>query len=177
MHEHLERLQMFLDLAEKSTNTEERFRLLIACVYFARAIVELMFEAADSKQVPSTRDELKAKLPPQLPWFDLIERIRIHDFHRFGLLAPSTKVRVVFHGGPIKLIAKKGGALYTFDRKGPVRVTTGDSSIKEQRPLLCNDGKYFDEQTQRWLSLHQILTEYVKALPKVIDEFEKEMNG
>ncbi|HUW32017.1 MAG TPA: hypothetical protein VM223_10425 [Planctomycetota bacterium] len=176
MREHLTRVQMFLDLAHRSANPEERFRLLIAGVYFARAIAELMFEATDSKQVTSTRDELKTKLPSKLPWFNLIEKIRIHDFHRFGLLAPNPKMRTVFHGGPMKLQARKGAAVYAFGRNGPLRITTGDSTIKEQRPLLCNNGMYFDEETNRWLSLDQILTDYLKAAPEVIDEFQKELN-
>jgi hypothetical protein len=177
MREHLARTTMFLEVARSTRDPVARFRFLIAGIYFARGIVELMFEAADKEQVSSNRDQLKHQLPRKLPWYALIERLRIHDFHRFGLTPPDAKMKVLFQGGPIKLRSRKGAAVYTITSQGPQAHVTGASSINEQRPLLGSDGKFFDEETKQCVSLEQILTDFAKAAPAVIEEFAKQMNG
>ena len=177
MREHLARVTMFLELARKTPEPVEHFRFLIAGLYFARGIVELMFEAADKEQVSTNRDQLKQQLPSKFPFYNLIERIRIHDFHRFGLIPPNRDMKVMFQGGPIKLRPRKGAAVYTITPEGPQTHVTGASSINEQRPLLGSDGKFFDEETKRYVSLIQILTDFVKAAPAAIEEFQKEMKG
>ena len=150
---------------------------MVASVYSARAVVELMFEAADKDLLSVKRDELKNRLPAKLLWYNLIERIRIHDFHRFGLIPPDSHMKVMFQRGPIKLRAQKGSALHTIQAGGPKIEVTGQSSIKEQRPLLNNDGRFFDEDTNQYVTLEQILVDFLGAVPAVIEEFEQELKG
>ena len=81
LKEHYNRIQTFLEMADNTKDPIVSFRLHIACIYFARAIIELIFEAADKEQISSSREQLKKILTKKLHWYNLIERIRIHDFH------------------------------------------------------------------------------------------------
>lgn len=177
VHEHYERVRMFFELAHQSTDPIKSFRFLVAGVYFARGIVELIFEAADKEQLRVTRDQIKQVLPDKLPWYNLVERIRIHDFHRFGLIPPSPNMKVMFQGGQIKLRAQKGAATYSIQSTGPKVEFTGASSIKEQRPLLSKDGRFFDQETGKYVTLEQILKDFLDNIPAVIAEFEKDLEG
>lgn len=175
VREHYERMRLFLDLARNMTDPVARFRLMLASVYSARAIIELHFEAAEKQQLPTTREELKKTLLTMLPWVNLIERIRIHDFHRFGLTPPNPALKMSFQGGPIKLRAQKGAAVYMVQADGPKSIVTGNSSIDEQRPLLRQDDTFFDDDTKEYVTLERILLDFITALPAVIAKFEQEI--
>jgi hypothetical protein len=174
--EHHGRIQTFLRLARDSEDPTVMFRLHIACIYFARGIIELIFEAADKKQIPTSREKLKKTLTEKLRWYNLIERIRIHDFHRFGIVLPNPDIKTLFQGGPIKLKAKNGCAAYSILPAGPNIETTGDSSVIMQRPLISNDGRFFDEETKKCVTLEQILEDFLLDVTKVIKEFEKDIS-
>lgn len=90
------RIRSFLKIADNEKDAATVFRLHIACIYFARGIIELIFEAADKKQISSSREQLKEQLPGKLRWFNLIEKIRIHDFHRFGIAPPNPNMKFFF---------------------------------------------------------------------------------
>ena len=175
MREHLTRVQMFLGLGRKSTHPDERFRFFIAGIYFARGIVELMFEAADKDQICDTRDDLKKALQKKLPKFSLIEKIRIHDFHRFGLIPPDPNVKLNMQRGPVKIRACEGAATCTIAHEGPQLQLTGKSKVEEQRPLLSDDGKFFDDDTREYVSIEDILDGFAAAASTVVDEFEKKL--
>ncbi len=108
-----------------------------------------------------------------LPHYYLIEKIRIHDFHRFGCIPPNPKQRRVFFGGPIKLLPKKGHAGLRVTSKGPEIVLTGDSAVNGQRPLYVDDGRFFEEESKRLLPLEEILEDFLGAVPRAIAEFER----
>ena len=107
-----------------------------------------------------------------MPYYYLLEKIRIHDFHRFGCLPPSLEYKTEFIGGPIGLKAKKGSAVMVVTPEGPKQIVTGNSSIKEQRPLYTKDGLYYDEDDKKYISLEEILVNYLDAAPSVITEFK-----
>jgi len=163
-----------VQLAHRCKNPASKFTNLIAAIYPARAIAELMIEAAKKQELPSlkNRKEMEEVIIPKLPYYKLIYRIRIHDFHRFGCLPPSPKYEKVFCGGPITLTAKKGSAVMVFTPQGPKLTVTGDSSIKGDRPLYNQDGLFFDEDSKRYVPLNRILDDFLSAVPKVIAEFE-----
>lgn len=173
--EHYSRIKTFLEIARNTDDPTVVFRLHVACIYFARAIIELIFEAADKEQICSSREKLKMLLPDKLRWFNLIEGIRIHDFHRFGIIPPNTTQKTMFLGGPVKIKAKKGVASYSIPPTGPKIETTGDSSVAEQRPLICGNGSFFDDTTKQSVTLLQILEDFLLDVPDVIREFEKEI--
>ena len=177
VQEHYERIQTFLDLACKSKEPTVIFRLQVASIYFARGIIELMFEAADKDVLNTSRDQLKETLPEKLRWYNLIERIRIHDFHRFGLIPPKPNMKILFQGGPINLHANKGRATYSIPPTGPKKEVTGDSRIDEQRPLISNDGRFYDDDTNKYVEIDQILKDFLRDVPAVINEFKKDLKG
>lgn len=100
----------------------------------------MILEAADKGELSRTREELKLHLREQIPWYDLIERIRIHDSHRFGLMPPGPRFTFVMVAQPVKLRAQDGDAIYRVPASGLEKLTTGTSDIQEQRPLLSRNG-------------------------------------
>ncbi len=180
IHEQHHRARRFLQRAHRCKKARSRFTNLIAAVYFARAIVELMLEAAEkqelrlfrNKDAQDSRRKFEERLAPALPHYYLIEKIRIHDFHRFGCIPPSPKHRVAFFGGPTKLIAKGGIAALRITTKGPEIMLTGNSHTKEQRPLYMDDGRFFEEESKKLLSLEEILGDFLGAVPNAIAEFK-----
>ncbi len=177
VQEHYERIKTFLNLVDKSKEPVVIFRLQVASIYFARGIIELMFEAADKGLLKASRDQLKETLLEKLRWYNLIEKIRIHDFHRFGLIPPNPNMKTLFEGGPIKLCAKKGKATYSIPSTGPKKEVTGDSCIEEQRPLLFDDGRFYDDDTGKYVTMEQILKDFLCDVPAVINEFKKDLKG
>lgn len=179
VREHYQRVSFFHTLAAKDPDPAGKFRLLLAGVYSARAVVELILEAADKGQLRSTRAELRVRLSAQIPWYDLIERIRVHDFHRFGLVPPDPRLRVMTLGGPVNLRLRgqkgAGAAVYSLPGSGPQKLTTGDADIHEQRPLQSMDGWFFDDATRQYVPLDQILRDFVSGAVEAIREFERNL--
>jgi hypothetical protein len=88
---------------------------MVAAIYSCRAFSELLLEAADHRELRVedrylTRQDVEADLMSRLPFYFLVERIRIHDFHRFGISPPNPQVNQVFIGGPITLKTQHGTA-------------------------------------------------------------------
>jgi hypothetical protein len=172
VREQFERAKFFLwEAVASSDDPQYRFRRLMASVYFARSVVEIILEASVKRKVKKNRTELEADLVAKLPRYALIEKIRIHDFHRFGIVPHNGLVLA----GPIKLTARSGDAGFmvplTSD-EGRMKIETGKSHVEEQRPLQMWGEQIFDEESNSYLSLDQILDDYLKAVPSVIEDFE-----
>jgi len=176
INEQYRRARRFVQLACRCKKPSTRFANLIAAVYPARAVVELMLEAAEkqelkkfhNKDIKQSRKDFEEVLTPKLPHYYLLEKIRIHDFHRFGCLPPDPHYQHVFLGGTIKLKATKGIAGLKVTPKGPEFVQTGNSSIQQQRPVHVQCGRFYEEETGKLLPLEQILEEYLNAIPQAI---------
>jgi len=120
-----------------------------------------------------SREALEAILAPKVPYYYLIEKIRIHDFHRFGCVPPDPKIRKVFIGGPIKFVPRRGTAAYMVTAQGPKVVETGASRVKQQRPLVSSTGEFFDDVSSNYVSLETVLDAFLDVIPGVIAEFER----
>ena len=164
-------------MVDKSKEPVVIFRLQVASIYFARGIIELIFEAADKGLLKASRDQLKETLLEKLRWYNLIEKIRIHDFHRFGLILPNPNMNTLFVGGPIKLYAKNGKATYSISSTDSQKEVTGDSRIDAQRPLNYDDGRFFDDDTGKYVTMEQILKDFLCDVPTVINEFKKDLKS
>jgi hypothetical protein len=181
VREHLERARFFFDLANKEKDLKSAHRFMLAAVYSCRAIADLMLEAAEKQEIKSLSDPdpkknravLESQISTNLPYYDLLERIRIHDFHRFGLVPPDSKFKVTMFGGPMKLTASKGGAAVSVTGQGPKVSTTGGSHVKFQRPLLTQDSEFFDDDSAKFVKLGEVLKAFLKKAPDVVSEFEK----
>ena len=180
INEQYRRARRFVQLARRCKKPSTQFGNLIAAVYPARAVVELMLEAAEKQGLKQfhnndhkqSRKEFEEVLAPKLPHYYLLKKIRFHDFHRFGCLPPDSHYQHVFFGGPIKLKANKGIAALKVTPKGPEFVQTGDSYVRQQRPLHVQDDRFYEEETGKLLSLDQILKEYLNTVPQVIAYFQ-----
>jgi hypothetical protein len=179
IREHLERAQFLFDTAQGESDPKAVFRLMLAAVYSCRAITELMLEAAGKQEVNSpddptvklTRTELEALVSAKLPFYALIERIRIHDFHRFGLVPPDPTKRELMLGGTVKLLAQGGGAAYAIASNGPHTSVTGPSKVQPQRPLLVDDGLFFDDESSKYVTLSAVVEQFLVKAGDVISEF------
>lgn len=181
VREHLERAQFFLDLTKNEKDLKSAHRFMLAAVYSCRAIADLMLEAAEKQEIKSLSDSdskknraaFESQISTNLPYYDLLERIRIHDFHRFGLVPPDPKFSVTMFGGPIKLTAQKGAAAVLVTGQGPTVSTTGSSHVKFQRPLLTQESEFFDDDSAKFVKLEEVLGAFLKKAPDVVSEFEK----
>lgn len=178
--EHLERSRWFLQLAQDSPDPMARYRFALAGTYSARAIIEIMLEAAEQQELKAyqnadpkqSRKDFEATLAPILPLYFLIEKIRIHDFHRFGCVPPNPKVHEVFFGGPVKLVARQGTAGIAVPTSGPTPFVSGQSQVKEQRPLCQDNGRFFDDNSGQYFQLDKILDRFLVGMPAVVSRFE-----
>lgn len=173
IREHFVRACLFFNTGMQTPDYANRFRILIASVYSCRAIVELMLEQADRGELTVSREAVKELLAEALPRYGLIERIRIHDFHRYGLVPPNPQVKMVMARGPITLKASKGAAVLQQTASGPEITCTGNSSVKLRRALFSADGTFYDEDTESQVPLDQIIKDYLPAVAGAVEEFEK----
>lgn len=183
INEQHHRAVWFVNLCAKAGDATALHRLQFAALYPARAIVELMLDAAEAqelrayrnKDVKKGRKQFEEDLTPRLKHYGLIERIRIHDFHRSGCVPPDPKRVEMFFGGPMKLTASKGAAVLTIPPTGPKATLTGNSSVKDQRSLCNVDGAFFDPIGEQYVPLGQILVEYLQGVPELITWFEEQL--
>lgn len=182
--EHCMRARLFLRLATQQQNENDAYRLRIAAISTCRAIVEVMLEAAEKQEVAgcksgsgkADRDKYEMTLV-DLPHYKLIEHMRIHDFHRFGLIPPDKAYHAVFVGGPIKMTAERGGASVAVGERGVEIKTTGNSRVHLQRTLIEEDGKFFDEDLGRLCSPETIAEEFLQEICSKLKEFERAVEG
>ena len=172
INEHFERVKFFMENAATCKDPITQFRFQMAAIYSCRAIIELMLEAADKQEVKMSRNDLEVLIAPQTPYYYLIERIRIHDFHRFGLLLPHPKYKVTKILGPLKLKSQKGGINVQLVDTGLETTLSGKSKVEFQRPLIIEDAKIFDDESKKYVSLEEILDKFTSEMPKVLDQFK-----
>ncbi len=178
------RAKRFVQLANRCRNTTSKFTNLIAAVYPACAIIELMLYAVEVQEIKpfpdsikeKRRKEFKQELFNMLPYSSLLEKIRIHDFHRFGCLPPSQTHIHEFVGGPIKLKANKGMVSLSLLSKGTKLTVTGNSSFEEQRSLDTRNGSFFDDKSRQYVTLDRILNDFLSEVPNAITKFGRYSN-
>ncbi len=181
IREHLQRARFFASLAGEHGDAAARYRLRLAAVYSCRAIVELMLEMAERQEAKAfinadakaSRNAAEAVIAPLFPHYALIERIRIHDFHRFGIAPPDPQYRQMMFGGPVKMTAHKGGASVSAGANGPALQTSGGSFVKMQRPLMIQDGAFFDDERNAFVAIDAVVDAFLAKAPAAIEQFER----
>lgn len=175
------RAKRFLRLANKCKRDASRFTNLIAAIYPARSIVELMLEAVEKQELAEfkgkaqeNRESFEGALKPKLPFYDLLEIIRIHDFHRFGCIPAPQKREIVIMQGPIKIRAGKGGNPQSAAPGGLNYVAKGNVSITGQRSLVRKNNDFFDEEKGEYVSLDLVLENFLSAVPETIKWFKEQ---
>ena len=169
VREQVGRAQMYLSEALTSSDPTTRFRKLIAAVYPGRAAIEIMREAALQGELTVNRDDLDERVGAVLPRHELIQAIRFHDFHRFGVM-PRPGVLV---GGPMQLkSSKRGVAQVQFLPSGPQITARGNANVILNRALQTDGDRVFDDASSEWVPIEQAVREYVEALPAALAVFE-----
>lgn len=86
--EHLERASFFDAEARSATNPTAAFRHWIAAVYFLRAPVELMREAAGRSELTIGVPQWDRLVVRMVPRWRLVHQLRIRDFHHGSVIGP-----------------------------------------------------------------------------------------
>jgi hypothetical protein len=108
--EHYDGATWFHGLSLVASASPVKFRLGIAAIYFARGAVELMLETALDQELKAyknddpnvSRESFEGELKRRFSLYNLVERIRIHDFHRMACLSPESKIRKMMYSDPKK---------------------------------------------------------------------------
>ncbi len=173
--EHVERVRLLLATGTKERDVTSRFRFMIMAVYSCRGVIELLLEAADMQESGwEERKALEPKLRAVIPFYDLIERIRIHDFHRFGVVAPDPRSQQTMYGGRVTLtVPGRGAAALSIGPGGPVYTLGNGATVKRRRALLWEDDRFFDEESRAWASLPDLLDGFLAHAEDAISRFEQ----
>lgn len=174
IEEQFERAKLFFNEAIASRDKLDRFRRFIAAIYFASAVAEIMVDAVNPRRLKNgvlkvKQDELRKILSEKLPRWELLRKLRIHDFHRVCVLERAG----MFVKGPIELKPAKGKAKVQFTPQGPVVTKTGNSQVKLDGSLSMKGDEVFDEEQGTYVPLRKVLSDYLDAVPEVIEEFRK----
>jgi hypothetical protein len=181
IYEQFERANFFFKLGIETVDTVARHRFFLATIYCCRAITEIMLDAAKEQELPDFRDldiqlgrkKFEAHIQPLVAHYSLIEKIRIHDFHRFGIPPADPELNQTMVGGPIKLKGQRGVAAVVIRDSGFEEIATGNSQIELQRPFIRQNDCYFDEVTSEFVTLETILRSFLSSVPVIIGTFEK----
>ncbi len=131
-----------------------------------------MLEEASRGELTVDRKAAEELIVAELPYYGLIERIRIHDFHRYGITPPNPAVNEVRGYGPTTLKASRGEAVLSLTPQGPKTTCTGNSSVKERRPIHMVNDTFFDDDTEKQVALATIIRDFLIAVPKAVCVFE-----
>ena len=173
--EHFARVELFFSLSSHIADTQAKYRLLMAAIYSCRAIPELLLTAAWNGDVESLkhlasderRTACESAIRPLLPFYDLVERIRIHDFHRLGVVAPHPDYKTHVISGPLKV----GGTSVVLTDAG--LQAADPTRVKFQRPLLIDDGLFFDDESRRYVTLEEVLAAFIGSGSTFLDAFDR----
>jgi hypothetical protein len=178
--EHFARALLYRRLA-KGLPSDDAYRLEIAAIYSCRALADIMITAAEKQEVrgfkhsneQQSKADFRAYIAPKFAFYELVSRIRIHDFHRFGIRPPTAEASEAFYAGPTKLIAPPGATVVlALTPNGPKVEASGGGGVKFDRNLDQRDGKFFDDISGQYVSLEQVLDAFLSSAEVVIAEFE-----
>ncbi len=86
--EHHERAYLFAAEAAAAPGPRAAFRHWMASVYSLRAAIELMRETAKRGELHVGIDRLDQLVDSLMPRSRLIRRLRIREFHHYGVMGP-----------------------------------------------------------------------------------------
>ena len=169
--EQFERAAFFYNVGASFKDRIYKFRYMMASLYFARSICEIMLESAKQGNLAISQNTLKKEFNTSIPRYELIQLIRIHDFHRCVVLEREGQLHI---SGPIHIKAGRHLASVKMKPEGGIKVEEhGESRVDLNRALQQHNGRFWDESNEDYISLDKALVEYLERIPKAIEFFKQ----
>jgi hypothetical protein len=166
--EHLERASFFDTEARSATNPTAAFRHWIAAVYFLRAPVELMREAAERGELTVGLPEWDRLIVRMVPRWRLVHQLRIRDFHHGSVIGPGhMRLEYTFR------VPALGHAHVHFrvnPAKPHLRFGVSDGG-RPSRFFLTSGFLVQDHLEPRPILLPRLVDEQLRHLPKAVHAF------
>lgn len=170
MSEQYNRARLFIIEAKQADDRPTRLRRLLAATYFAKALEEIIKEEAERAGGAAAKAAVVEWIQRVAPYTHVLHKVRIHDFHRFGLTPLSDNTVAAY--GPIKLTAGPNGGVATFtiplNGAAPVSHTKGEGSKVEGKGaggiLAMRGEQVFDDRANKWVNLVEILEAFLKGI-------------
>jgi hypothetical protein len=166
--EHHERAYLFAAEAAAAPGPRASFRHLMAAVYSLRGAVELMRETADRGELRVGRRQLERMVDSLMPRARLIRRLRIRDFHHYGVMGPlhmmlEFQIRLPAYG--------HGGVTFYVNPWNP-RLRVGISDRSRNYSFFMTSGLLVqDEREPLPITLGQLVVEQLQQLPGTLNAF------
>jgi hypothetical protein len=166
--EHHERATLFATEAACAPGPRSAFRHLMAAVYSLRGAVELMRETASRGELRVSRRQLEQLILSLMPRSRLIRRLRIRDFHHYGVLGPrhmmmECRIRLPAYG--------HGGVTFHVNPWNP-RLQIGISDQSRNYSFFMTSGLLVqDELEPAPVPLNRLVAEQLQQLPGVLRTF------
>ncbi len=166
--EHHERAYLFAAEAAAAPGPRASFRHLMAAVYSLRAAVELMRETADRGELRVGRPQMERLVDLLMPRARLIRRLRISDFHHYGVMGPGHtmlqfRIRLPAYG--------HSGLTFRVDPTNPrLRVRISDRS-RNYSFFMTSGLLVQDELEPAPISLGRLVAEQLRQLPRTVSAF------
>jgi len=172
------RARTLLDGALACTDRTSRFDKLVSAIEPAVGIPEQITQARQGRfrEIRIGKSELRRHLIGELPHLELLEKLRIHDFHRAGLTAPAGTTTI---HGEIRLEARGPGGFAQHgltwpDNKPITRHSAGGSVTLDNKMVYQHEDTFLDETMGQYFSLEVLLSEFLEKAPVVIEWFRSE---
>ena len=166
--EHHERAYLFAAEAAAAPGPRAAFRHWMASVYSLRAAIELMRETAKRGELHVGVDRLDQLVDSLMPRCRLVRRLRIRDFHHYGVMGPrhlmlQFQMRLPAYG--------QGGATFYVDPSNPrLRLRISDRS-RNYSFFMTSGLLVQDELEPVPISLRRLVAEQLNQLPKTVGAF------
>ena len=170
--EHLARARFFLEQAKSQSDPQKASWFVMASIYSARAIIELMVDYFKTKKLKGEFKDFLAAAAERIPYFKVIEYLRDHDFHRRAIrFTPGRQAMY----GPITIgTGNSPGAIAAVTGSGVEgcmeEQTAKTGFVKQNRPLQIR-GFEIDAEGEGWVPIDRVLDTYLREVEAFIETF------
>jgi hypothetical protein len=172
LSEHLARARFFLEQSRLQDDAEKRNRYIMACVYPARAVIEVIIRRLKSRMLKGDFNDFLTEAAPAVRYFKIIEYLRLHDFHRRVVqFVPGRQVMY----GPITFgtgNSPQGAAAMSGTGPGGLmeESTAKTGYVKQDRPLQIR-GFVIHVEGEGWVPMDQVLGTYLSDVETFMGTF------
>jgi hypothetical protein len=170
--EHLARARFFLEQAKSQSDPQKTSWFVMASVYSARAVIELMVDYFKTKKLKGEFKDFLAAAAERVPYFKVIEYLRDHDFHRRAIRFIPGRQAIY---GPITIgtgnSPGSSAAVVGSGVEGRMEAQTAKTGfVKQNRPLQIRAFE-IDVEGEGWVSIDRTLDTYLREVETFIETF------